>query len=113
MALAAITGTSLVMIPYASQSATPRQKIENMLSERPLADRSFQVFRTCGKKAMVVQPPANSPNNCIEFIVMLVHDKSSETLSFSVVYVSKFAVLEIYNDCVIRTQKAPPENGRQ
>jgi hypothetical protein len=41
--------------------ATPRQNRENMPRERSFAERLFQVFNTCGRKAAVVKEPANNP----------------------------------------------------
>jgi hypothetical protein len=61
--LAAIMGRSFIMNPYTSHSATPNEKIVNMLSERSFADLDFHVLKTCGKKAMVVQAPATKPRN--------------------------------------------------
>ena len=61
--LAAITGISLTIKPYTSHMATPRQKRENIPKDRSLAERLFQVFTTCGRKAAVVKEPANKPNN--------------------------------------------------
>jgi hypothetical protein len=66
--LATITGMSWMMIPYTSQSKTPKQKNENMPNDKSLADPLFHVLITCGKKAMVVQEPAARPKICISFI---------------------------------------------
>lgn len=60
---AAITGTSFTIIPYTSHRNTPRQKSENIPSERSLAERDFQVLITCGRKAAVVNPPAANPKS--------------------------------------------------
>ena len=59
--LAAITGMSFTANPYTSHMATPRQKIENIPSERSLAERLFHVFTTCGRNAAVVNDPAIKP----------------------------------------------------
>ena len=57
--------------------ATPRQKSENMPNDKSLAERLFQVLRTCGRKAIVVNIPAVRPKSCVVFIVfvqnLLVH----------------------------------------
>lgn len=45
-------------------------KMENIPSERSFAERDFQVFNTWGKKAIVVNDPANKPNKLIPFIVI-------------------------------------------
>jgi hypothetical protein len=60
---AAIRGRSFIRNPYTNQSATPKEKIVNMLSERSFADLDFHVLKTCGKKAIVVQAPATKPRN--------------------------------------------------
>jgi len=60
---AAIRGTSFIKNPYTNQSATPNEKIVNILSERSFADLDFHVLKTCGKKAMVVHAPATKPRN--------------------------------------------------
>lgn len=85
--LAAITGISCTIKPYTSHSVTPKQKMENILSDKSLAERDFQVLITCGKKAMVVHAPATNPKSCIVFILnscnvilKTLHDKGTETL---------------------------------
>jgi hypothetical protein len=65
---AKIIGKSLIKNPYVSHKATPIVKIENIPRERSFADRDFQVFITCGKKAIVVNDPASKPNTLITFI---------------------------------------------
>ena len=66
---ARITGKSLIIKPYASHMATPNVKIENIPNERSFAERDFQVFKTCGKKAIVVNAPATKPNRLTVFII--------------------------------------------
>lgn len=61
--LAAITGISFTINPYTSHMATPRQNSENIPKDRSLAERLFQVLTTCGRKAAVVNEPANKPNS--------------------------------------------------
>jgi hypothetical protein len=68
--LAAITGISRTRIPYASHIATPRQKNENMPNDKSFAERLFHVLSTCGRKAIVVKAPAESPSNCVVFIII-------------------------------------------
>lgn len=58
---AAITGISITMIPYASQSTTPKQNKENIPSDKSFAERVFQVLITCGRNAAVVKEPAANP----------------------------------------------------
>src|SRR5688572_26814214 len=65
---ARITGKSLIIKPYTSHMATPNVKMENIPSERSFAERDLQVFKTWGKKAIVVKAPATKPKRLIVFI---------------------------------------------
>lgn len=76
--MATITGMSFTKMPYTSQSNTPKQKKENIPSERSLAEPLFQVFNTCGKKAMVVHDPAANPSICISFMVSKSYSKVTQ-----------------------------------
>jgi len=55
---ATISGLSLFTIPYSNQLPTPTVKTTNIKSEISLVLLLFQIFITCGTKAIVVQKAA-------------------------------------------------------
>jgi hypothetical protein len=63
-ALVTMMGVSFINKPYTNQRLTPTKNKEKVLRDKSLAERIFQVFTTCGKKAIVVSKPAVKPNNC-------------------------------------------------
>ena len=54
-------GGSCLRIPNAIQPAMPTVNVANAGSDTSLAERVFQIFRTCGMKAIVVRKPAAKP----------------------------------------------------
>jgi hypothetical protein len=66
--LAIITGQDWMKIPYNNHKNTPVQKVNNITNETSAADFVFQVFTTCGKKAIVVKVAARNPKKSIFFI---------------------------------------------
>jgi hypothetical protein len=73
-----------------SHIITPVKNNENVLSDKSLAERIFQVLITWGKKAIVVNNPAVKPNNCV--IVFLIYLQNTETFrTFAKFLILKFS----------------------
>ncbi len=54
-------GGSCLRMPKASHPMRPTLNVANAGSDTSLAERVFQIFRTCGMKATVVRKPAAKP----------------------------------------------------
>jgi hypothetical protein len=68
--LAAITGTSLIVIPYTSQRNTPIVKIEYIDSDKSFVCLVLITLIACGRKEKVVHVAAANPiavNNVMVF----------------------------------------------
>ena len=56
--LAIIIGQACEAIPYINQAATPKVKMEYILTERPEVFFVLRIFIACGKNEIVVQKAA-------------------------------------------------------
>ena len=59
--LVPMMGTSVMRMPYNSQSDTFKNKKNRVSEDRSFVDFVFQILITCGKKVMVETKPAAVP----------------------------------------------------